>query len=66
MSPRERQRDDGEQHRDNPHDGGSHEPLDEARAAGERFLAAGDEAIRRALSGDSQAFLRANRQRGGE
>ena len=33
---------------------------------GEEFLAAGDEAIRRALSGDSEAFLRANRQKGGE
>lgn len=40
--------------------------LDRLRAAGEEFLAAGDEAIRRALSGDSEAFLRANRQRGGE
>jgi hypothetical protein len=40
--------------------------LDRRRADGERFLAAGDAAIRRALSGDSEAFLRANRQRGGE
>ena len=34
--------------------------------AAARLLAAGDAAIERALSGDSEAFLRANRQRGGE
>jgi hypothetical protein len=37
-----------------------------AREAGERFLRAGDRAIDRALSGDSEAFLRASRQEGGE
>jgi len=31
-----------------------------------RLLSAGDAAIERALSGDSDAFLRANRQRGGQ
>jgi hypothetical protein len=40
--------------------------LDEARAAGERFLRAGDEAIERALAGDSEAFLRSSRQEGGQ
>lgn len=35
-------------------------------AAAERMLAAGDDAIERALSGDSEAFLAANRQEGGE
>jgi hypothetical protein len=30
------------------------------------FLSAGDEAIRRALSGNSQLFLRSVRQHGGE
>ncbi len=40
--------------------------LGELRRAGEDLLAAGDEAIRRALSGDSEAFLRANRQEGGQ
>jgi hypothetical protein len=40
--------------------------LDDARTAGERFLRAGDEAIQRALSGDSEAFLRSSRQEGGE
>lgn len=40
--------------------------LGELRRAGEDLLAAGDDAIRRALSGDSEAFLRANRQEGGQ
>jgi hypothetical protein len=41
-------------------------PLGELHRVGEDLLAAGDEAIRRALSGDSEAFLRANRQKGGQ
>lgn len=48
-----------------PDDAGG-EDLERLRAVGEDFLAAGDEAIRRALSGDSERFLRANRQRGGQ
>jgi hypothetical protein len=41
--------------------------LDRLREQANRFLAAGDEAIDRALaSSDSEAFLRANRQQGGE
>jgi hypothetical protein len=41
--------------------------LDNLRAQADRFLAAGDEAIDRALANsDSEAFLRANRQQGGE
>ena len=40
--------------------------LGELHRAGEDLLAAGDEAIRQALSGDSDAFLRANRQKGGQ
>lgn len=40
--------------------------LPELRRAGEELLSAGDEAIRRALSADSEAFLRANRQEGGQ
>ena len=34
--------------------------------AAARLVAAGDAAIDRALSGDSDAFLRANRQQGGQ
>jgi hypothetical protein len=42
---------------------GSGEMLAQARSASERLLAAGDEAIRRALSaGNSEAFLEASRQ----
>ncbi len=40
--------------------------LARARRDAQSLLSAGDEAIARALSGDSQAFLRANRQQGGE
>lgn len=41
--------------------------LQEARAQGDRLLAAGDEAIQRALAGNnSEAFLRAGRQQGGQ
>ena len=39
--------------------------LDRLRSA-ERLLAAADEAIERALSSDSEAFLRAARQTGGQ
>ncbi len=69
MSLRERLRD------DIPSSGGGGTPapppggngnLGELHRAGDDLLAAGDEAIRRALSGDSEAFLRANRQRGGQ
>lgn len=55
-----------------PNNGGNDEPgsseaLLEARAQAERLLAAGDEAIRRALgNSDSEAFLRASRQTGGQ
>jgi len=55
-----------------PNSGGNDEPcsseaLLEARAQAERLLAAGDEAIRRALgNSDSEAFLRASRQTGGQ
>ena len=36
------------------------------RREAEELLAASDAAIARALSGDSEAFLRANRQQGGQ
>jgi hypothetical protein len=48
-------------------DGGNDgDNLERLRQTASEFLAAGDEAIRRALSGDSEAFLRANRQQGGQ
>jgi hypothetical protein len=47
--------------------GDSGSRLGDLREQADRFLAAGDDAISRALaSSDSQAFLRANRQQGGQ
>ena len=40
--------------------------LDAVRQEGERLLAAADEAIRKALSNDSETFLRHSRQEGGQ
>lgn len=45
---------------------GSGDLLEQVRAQGDRLLSAGDEAIRRALSGNSESFLRASRQQGGQ
>jgi hypothetical protein len=42
------------------------DPLNGARVEIEALLQAGDEAINRALSGDSAAFLRATKQEGGQ
>ena len=39
---------------------------DDARERARRLLEVGDEAIRRALSSDSETFLSQNRQQGGE
>ena len=40
--------------------------LERIRQEGADLLTAADEAINRALSGDSEAFLAANRQQGGQ
>jgi hypothetical protein len=40
--------------------------LEQLRASADRLLAAGTDAIDRALSSDSRAFLDANRQEGGQ
>lgn len=40
--------------------------LDAVRDEAERFLRAADRAIERALSGDSEEFLRSTRQQGGQ
>jgi hypothetical protein len=61
---RQRQRDDQDPVRQGPpavEHPRSHETA-EAQVAAERFLAAADDAIDRALSGDSEAFLAASRQ----
>lgn len=56
-----------------PPEGGGPEPapaeagnLNEIRASADSLLSAGDDAINRALSGNSEAFLAATRQQGGE
>lgn len=64
MRERERQHDE----RQRPQDGGvpGGDNLGAIGDAAARLVAAGDAAIDRALSGDSDAFLRANRQQGGQ
>jgi hypothetical protein len=49
-----------------PDDPAGGDPLAGARVEIEALLQAGDEAINRALSGDSAAFLRATKQEGGQ
>lgn len=66
MGARERKTERQRMPGDNHATGEGGDSLEALRAEGQQFLLAGDEAIRRALSGDSEAFLRANRQRGGE
>jgi hypothetical protein len=68
MRFRERSHDDEErqQHQPDGSGGSPGEGLAHMRQAGEDFLRAGDDAINRALSGNSEAFLAANRQQGGE
>ena len=63
MRLRDRNRDDGQ-----PATGGApgENNLDEIGAQAARLLAAGDDAIERALSNNSEAFLAANRQHGGQ
>jgi hypothetical protein len=58
-----------EQHLHNGGDGGpeSGDALQQLRSEGDSLLAAGDEAIRRALANsNSEEFLRTSRQQGGE
>ena len=47
-------------------DGGGTDNLDQLRESADRLLAAADDAIDRTLSGNSDAFLEANRQHGGQ
>ena len=66
MSPRERRKEHPDEAGRDPQPSHPTSNLDAVRQAGQQFLAAADEAIARALSGDSEAFLRASRQQGGE
>ncbi len=49
-----------------PGAGGGSDELSRLRRQGEELLSAGDSIIRNTLSGDSEAFLRASRQQGGQ
>ncbi len=49
-----------------PGNPGADADVERLRADAERLLNAADDAIARALSGDSEAFLEANRQAGGQ
>ncbi len=49
-----------------PRNPGPDTDVERLRADAERLLNAADDAIARALSGDSEAFLEANRQAGGQ
>lgn len=67
MEPRERTLDADELVHLNPPLGGPvGDKLDEWRRAGQDLLAAAEDAIRRALSGDSESFIRSSRQQGGQ
>ena len=67
MKVRIKERPDDDGVKQDPPSGGTGSLLDSLRQEAEQFLAAGDEAINRALAGsDSEAFLRAGRQQGGE
>ena len=49
-----------------PRDDSADGNLRRTRLAGQSFLSAGADAIQRALSGDSEKFLAATRQQGGQ
>ena len=67
MRLRERTEDDRVRHDQDPSDDGSSDAnLSRMRLAGQSLLTAGADAIQRALSGDSESFLAATRQQGGQ
>jgi len=67
MSTRERMFDDNERKpRVRLGQPGADERIDAARSNAQQLLNAADEAISKALSSDSEAFLKATRQQGGE
>ncbi len=66
MQERERQRDTEHRGPEAGMPGGDPQRLAATRERAERITSAADEAINRALSRDSEAFVRASRQHGGE
>jgi len=65
MRLRERNNEERVRDEQNPDDGGDAN-LRAMRLAGQSLLAAGSNAIQKALSGDSESFLAATRQQGGQ
>jgi hypothetical protein len=66
MSVRERPNRDLQEITDAPVSQETREGSESSRQAGDAYLAAADEAISRALSKNSEAFLAQNRQQGGQ
>ena len=67
MTERERDRPERPRLAGEPSDpGDQHDALEAARTRADRLLQAADNAIARALSGDSERFLQATRQAGGQ
>lgn len=66
MSDRQRERSRRLQSDGGPADDGEGDGLEVARANADRLLQAADDAIARALSSDSERFLQAVRQSGGQ
>lgn len=66
MSERERERQEEPRLPGDPSGAGDGDGVEATRARAERLLRAADDAIARALSGDSERFLNATRQSGGE
>jgi hypothetical protein len=66
MNDRERQRPVRPRSGGEPSDSGAGDGLDAARTRADRLLQSADDVIARALSGDSERFLNATRQSGGQ
>ena len=66
MSEMERQRPQRPRFAGEPSDAGGGDGLEAVRSRADRLLRAADDAIARALSGDSERFLQATRQSGGQ
>ena len=66
MNERERERPVRPRFAGEPSDSGDNDGLEAARTRADRLMRAADDAIARALSGDSERFLNATRQSGGQ
>lgn len=66
MNERERERPERPSFAGEPADPGDGDGLEAVRTRADRLMQAADDAIARALSGDSERFLNATRQSGGQ